>query len=112
MQVSPVRTIASDDWRAAVILRGEFDLANAPELGRELNRHIDAGRRVIRIDARAVEFMDATALHELVAANARCRAEHGSLILTGVPRRMRRLVSLAGLDGVLLTDGAGDRDDN
>jgi anti-sigma B factor antagonist len=104
--IAQVRTAACDEWRAAVVLRGEFDLANADELAAELHRHLDEGRRLIRVDARGVEFMDSTAISELVHASERCRAGHGSLILTGVPRRLRRVLSLAGLDQVLLVDTA------
>jgi anti-sigma B factor antagonist len=111
-----VETTSSDEWRAAIALRGEFDVANARELRAELARHIDDGRRVIRVDARGVVFMDSTAIGELIAASQRCRTEHGSLILTGVPRRLQRLLTVAGLDQMLLVDtaaghepdGAGD----
>lgn len=106
LQVTPVSTVASDEWRAAVVLRGEFDIANAPELAAELDQHIDAGRRVIRVDGSAVDFMDCAAMGALIAASARCSAEHGTLILTGLSRRLRRLLSLAGLDQLLLIDSA------
>lgn len=102
-----MQTISSDDWRAVVQLCGEFDLSNAVELRAELNGHIDAGRRVLHVDAAAVTFVDSTALGELVTASQRCRSENGSLILTGVPERMRRLLMIAGLDHVLLVDTAG-----
>jgi anti-sigma B factor antagonist len=108
VKVTCVQTSSSDEWRAAVSLRGELDVANACELRDELNRHLDQGRRVIRVDARAVEFMDSTAIGELITASERCRNEHGSLILTGVPRRLLRLLTIAGLDQVLLVDSAAD----
>jgi anti-sigma B factor antagonist len=107
-KMTPVETTAFDEWRAAVALHGELDIANAAELRAELNRHLDAGRRVIRVDAQGVEFMDSTAIGELIAASERCRLEHGSLILTNVPARVLRLVSIAGLDRVLLIDTAGN----
>lgn len=110
--IMQVRTAASDEWRAAVILRGEFDVANAADIAAELHRHLDAGRRLIRVDARGVEFMDSTAIGELVRASERCRAAHGSLILTGVPHRLRRVLSLAGLDQLLLVDTATYRDED
>lgn len=109
--MTQIRTAASDEWRAAVVLRGEFDVANAAELATELHRHIDAGRRLIRVDARGIEFMDSTAIGELVTASERCRGEHGSLILVGVPRRLRRVLALAGLDQVLLVDTASCHDE-
>jgi anti-sigma B factor antagonist len=111
MQMIPIQTASCDDWRAVIVLCGEFDVANAGELRLELNRHLDEGRRVIRVDAGGVEFIDSTALGELVNASERCRAEHGSLILTGVTRRMRRLLSVAGLEHVLLVDTANDDDE-
>jgi anti-sigma B factor antagonist len=107
-KMTPVETTAFDEWRAAVALHGELDIANAAELRAELNRHLDAGRRVIRVDAQGVEFMDSTAIGELIAASERCRLEHGSLILTNVPPRVQRLVTIAGLDRVLLIDTAGN----
>ncbi len=105
-KMTTVETTASDDWRAAIALRGEFDLANAAELRAELDRHLDEGRRVLRIDARDVTFMDSTAIGALVATSDRCRGEHGSLILTGVPSRLQRLFAVAGLDQLLLVDSA------
>ncbi len=108
VKMTSVQTTSSDEWRAAVALRGELDVANACELRAELARHLDAGRRVIRVDARYVEFMDSTAIGELITASERCRAEHGSLILTGVPRRLLRLLTIAGLDQILLVDTASN----
>jgi anti-sigma B factor antagonist len=110
VRVTHVRTTACDEWRAAVALHGELDVANAHDLRAELAAHLDAGRRVIRVDARGVEFMDSTAVGELVIASERCAADHGSLILTNVPPRVRRLLRIAGLDQVLLVDTAGDFD--
>ena len=85
-----VRTIASDEWRAAIQLCGELDIANADLLRRELIGHLEAGRRVIRVDTSRVDFMDSTAVGALVEASERCRLEHGSLILTGVRRPLQR----------------------
>jgi anti-anti-sigma factor len=106
VRMTAVRTTAQDEWRAAIELCGELDVAHAEELHRELAGHLDAGRRVIRVDASRVEFMDSTAAGALAAATARCREHHGTLILTGVRRPVQRLLELAGLDRVLLVDTA------
>ena len=108
VRMRSVQTMASDDWRAAIALRGELDIANSDELRAELAGHLAAGRRVIRVDVGALEFMDSTALGELVSASERCIAEQGSLILTHVPGRLKRLIDLADLSHVLLVDTAGD----
>ena len=105
-RLTVVRTTAEDDWRASVELCGELDIANAHQLGDELDRHLRDRRRVIRVDASQVTFMDSTAVGSLVTASARCRDEHGSLILTGVPAQVLRLLKVAGLDQVLLVDSA------
>jgi anti-anti-sigma factor len=106
-RVTRVRTIASDDWRASVALQGELDVANAHELRAELARHLDAGRRVIRVDAQRLDFIDSTALRELMVATQQCTADHGSLILTNVSARLWRVLEVTGLDQALLVDAAG-----
>lgn len=104
--IGEIQTTRSDPWRAAVALRGELDLANAPCLRAELSRHLDAGRRVIRVDAGSVTFIDAAVISELVDASQRCQAERGSLILTNVPARVRHIIEIAGLEALLLIDTA------
>lgn len=106
-RVTRVRTIASDEWRAAIALQGELDVATSDELRTELAKHLDAGRRVIRVDAQRVSFMDSAAIGELIDASRRCAQEHGSLILTNVPPSLWRVLTLTGFDKLLLIDTAG-----
>jgi anti-sigma B factor antagonist len=89
-------------------LHGDIDTAVAGALRTELQRHLDAGRRFIRIDAAGLTFLDSTALAALVTGAERCAGVHGALILTNVPTRMRRIIQISGLDTVLLIDNAGD----
>ena len=106
-RITRVRTIASDDWRAAIVLTGELDVANAHELRTELDEHLDAGRRVIRIDLQQVTFIDSAAIGALISATERCAADHGTLILTNVSPRLYRVLALTGFDKLLLIDTAG-----
>jgi anti-sigma B factor antagonist len=106
-RVTRVRTIASDEWRAAIVLQGELDVANAHELRAEFDQHLDAGRRVIRVDTQRLDFIDSTAIGELIRASQRCTEAHGSLILTNVSARLWRVLKVTGLDSVLLVDTAG-----
>lgn len=105
---APIETTGCDEWRAAIAVRGELDTAIAPTLRAELERHLLAGRRVLRLDVGAVTFIDSEALGELIFASQRCIADRGSLILTKVPPNVRRVVEIAGLAGLLLIDGAGE----
>ena len=100
-----VRTGTCDEWRAVVAVHGELDLNNADDVRAELNRHLDAGRRVLRIDVAGVTFLDSTALGALLEAAERCRQGRGLLILTNVPPRVARLIKIAGLEQLLLIDG-------
>jgi anti-sigma B factor antagonist len=99
-------TVAQDDWRASLELHGEFDAANSDDLRQVLDAHLDAGRRVLRIDTSDVQFMDSTAIGALVHVHSRCADQHGSLIITGVGKRISRLFEITGLDHVLLIDTA------
>ena len=103
-----ITTVAQDEWRASLELSGEFDARNAAELRAALDAHLEAGRRVLRIDTRSVTFIDSSAVGAIVNVHARCQHEHGSLILTGVHSRTARLFEITGLDRVLLIDTAGD----
>lgn len=104
--IGQIQTTRSDTWRAAVALRGELDMASVPSLRAELGRHLEAGRRLIRVDAGSITFIDAAVISELVEASQRCQAERGSLILTNVPARVRHIIEIAGLETLLLIDTA------
>ena len=109
LSTAKIETTASDDWHATVALHGEIDVATAPALRAELQRHIDAGRCFIRIDAGGVTFLDSMAMSALVNEAERCGTAHGALILTKVPPCVRHIIHIAGLDTVLLIDTACDK---
>ena len=94
---------ASDrDGRAHLTLRGELDLATAPQLEQLVNEHIDAGQEVV-VDLRGLEFMDSSGIRVLVAAHARAARVGARLIVvrpeTGHP--VAKIVEVSGLDGEL-----------
>jgi anti-sigma B factor antagonist len=105
LQVS-LETITRDERSVTLALRGEFDLANISIVRIALADHLRHGRCVIRLDMNGVEYLDSTMLGVLVEAHQRCHDKGGSLILIGVPDRVRRVLRIAGLDRLLLTDGA------
>jgi anti-sigma B factor antagonist len=103
-------TIGQDRSRALLRAAGEWDLANAEQLGELLDEQVRAGRRLVRLDVSAVTFIDCACLEVLTGAHRRLLAARGTLVLTGVPARMSRLLHAAGLDGVLLTTEVSDID--
>jgi anti-sigma B factor antagonist len=63
-------SVSDSDGRAVVAVRGELDLATAPELEQAVLERLDAGQDVI-LDLRGLQFMDSSGLRVLVAAHAR-----------------------------------------
>ena len=92
------------DGRAVVVIRGELDLATAPDLEAVVTELLDEGQDVV-VDLRELAFMDSTGLRVLVAAHARVeRADGGPTFvvvrpLPGAP--IQRILAIAGVDSVL-----------
>jgi anti-anti-sigma factor len=91
---------ASDrDGRAHLTLRGELDLATAPELEHIVNDRLDAGSDVV-VDLRGLEFMDSSGIRVLVAAHARA-ARTGTRLIVVRPAAgsaVSKIVEVSGLD--------------
>jgi len=85
-----------------LVLDGELDLACADRLRSALDAQLRSGRRHVRVDAARVRFVDGTVLGVLFEAHSQLLARGGTLVLTGTPERVQRLLQLTGLDRVLL----------
>jgi anti-anti-sigma factor len=90
---------ADRDGRAHLTLRGELDLATAPELEQLVNERIDASQEVV-IDLRGLDFMDSSGIRVLVAAHARAgRAGARLFIVRPEPgSAVAKILEVAGLD--------------
>ena len=90
------------DGRAVVVIRGELDLATAPDLEAAIAERLDAGQNVV-VDLRELAFMDSTGLRVLVAAHARVEGGEQSLLIVR-PRpgaTIERILAIAGVENVL-----------
>jgi anti-sigma B factor antagonist len=105
-ELAPIVAESVNNWQVRIVLSGEIDGAVAPLLRAELARHLAAGRRVVRLDARRLDFIDTTALGVLLEMHWRCLRAGGTLLLSGVHDPLRRLLTITGLDAVLLVDRA------
>jgi anti-anti-sigma factor len=84
--------------RAVVLIRGELDLATAPDLERVVSEHLEAQRDVV-VDLRELEFMDSTGLRVLVAAHTRVRDGQRFLVVrppAGGP--IAKILTIAGVE--------------
>ena len=69
---------SDSDGRAVVTIRGELDLATAPDLETVVLERLDAGQDVV-LDLRELQFMDSSGLRVLVTAHARAADGDGGL---------------------------------
>jgi anti-sigma B factor antagonist len=101
-------SISDRDGRAVVVIRGELDLATAPDLEAAIQERLDDGQDVV-VDLRELEFMDSTGLRVLVAAHAHVEGtEQRFLIVRPLPgASIERILAVAGVEQVLdLVDDA------
>ena len=90
-----------------VAAAGEIDIATAPRLHAEIKDAFASGAEAVRIDLAATTFMDSTGLHVLVEAARRAQALDRELTIARVPPNVRRVIEIAGFEGVLpLSDEA------
>ena len=86
---------------AVVHLRGEIDLAAAPQLQRDLYRAIDRHPgAVVAIDLDGVTSIDATGLGTLVSALGRAVSRGGDIVLVCHAESIRAQLSQCRLDRV------------
>jgi anti-sigma B factor antagonist len=86
------------DGHVVVALRGELDVAGAPEAEAAITALLARGRYLV-IDMSALDFIDCTSLGALVRARARARRGGGDVVLAAPQRCARRLLTVTGQDG-------------
>jgi anti-anti-sigma factor len=103
MAFDPGFSISTSDrgGRAVVLIRGELDLATAPELEKVVGDRLDAGDKVV-VDLRELQFMDSTGLRVLVHAHARAGSE-GRFVVVRPPAGgpIAKILAIAGVERAL-----------
>ncbi|MFD7918850.1 STAS domain-containing protein [Streptomyces sp. NPDC059740] len=89
---------------------GELDLDTARHVRRAAAEVLTGGRTHLRVDVAGVTFCDSSGLSAFLDVHRWAREAGGSLTLTEVPGRLRRLLVLTGLEA-LLTRGPAARSD-
>lgn len=107
----PVMTVAEaekDDGSAEVSLRGELDLASAPQLAAALRRLARPGRTV-RIDLAGLTFMDSTGMRSVLEANRDAQRDGWTLVLGRADETVQRVFSMSGVERMLPFEPEGGR---
>jgi anti-sigma B factor antagonist len=84
------------DEGAVIAVRGEIDMATAPQLRDALLSLIDEGITSIAIDCRELEFLDSSGIGVLIAARNRL-GDDGVLALQSPPAHIRKVLELTGV---------------
>ena len=80
-------------------MKGEIDLATAPELRRQLEELADSDLSTLTVDLSGVTFIDSSGLGVLVGFSQRLREQnrHEILILAGLQGPVRKVFDITGL---------------
>lgn len=100
-----IETVRLDDRRAHVKVRGDLDVSTAAALWAVLQSHLTAGRRFLRLDLSAVDFLDAAAVTAIVEVHHEALYRRGTLVVAGVNACVARVLSLTGVDQTLFIAG-------
>jgi anti-sigma B factor antagonist len=88
--------LTSEDAGTLISVRGEVDMATAPQLRDVLNQVIQAGSQRIVLDCRALAFLDSSGIGVLVAARNRL-GEAGEIVLDSPPAHVRKVLEITGV---------------
>lgn len=86
----------AEDDGASVALRGDVDMATAPQLRDTLLALVDAGTTRIELDCRDLAFLDSSGIGVLIAVRKRL-GDGGSLTLVAPPAHVRKVLELTGV---------------
>jgi anti-anti-sigma factor len=85
-------------------VRGELDIASAPDLARALDVLVPAEQRVLVLDLAELTFLDCAGMRPIRSALCALRCQGGTLVIRHPQPLVERALRLAGL-GEALEDG-------
>jgi anti-sigma B factor antagonist len=87
-----------------VVLKGELDMATAPELSQRLEELVATGQHEVTLDLGGLEFMDSQGIKALLKARETLRSHGGGLRVRAPQPLVARVLETTGLL-TMLTDG-------
>ncbi|HEX5587798.1 MAG TPA: STAS domain-containing protein [Acidimicrobiia bacterium] len=87
---------AGGDDELLVAVRGEIDMASAPQLRELLESAIEGGVTRVVLDCRGLEFLDSSGIGVLVAARKRL-GDAGELVIDSPPAHVRKVLDITGV---------------
>jgi anti-sigma B factor antagonist len=97
--------IARDDGRATVAIAGDLDMDGALRLEPQLDALLgDPQLDLLVLDLASVDFIDSVGLSVLIETHTRAQSGGPRLEITRPSANVRRIVRLAGYEGILPLD--------
>jgi anti-sigma B factor antagonist len=84
-----------------VVLSGEADATTLPLLREVLAEQLEAGARLLTVDASGLSFLDSASMRVLVLAARALRGRHGRLVFARPQPVVARLLEITGADRLL-----------
>lgn len=96
-----IRVVPETDEIVAICLEGEFDLANAPALGDEIDRALESGHHLI-FDLSQATFIDSSVIRALMRAVKAVSGRKQALVLQlGTAAIVERLLEIVKIEQVM-----------
>ena len=89
------------DEGASVVVRGEVDMATAPQLRDTLLGLVDGGATHIALDCRGLDFLDSSGIGVLLWAHHRLEAAGGHLVVVNARGAVARTLDITGASRIL-----------
>ncbi|MDD4680161.1 MAG: STAS domain-containing protein [Clostridia bacterium] len=98
MDIQQVWDEKTGSWN--VILGGEIDIYNAPELKSKLLKLVDENKGNIQFDCTDLKYIDSTGLGVLISALRNVKEYDGDIIIQNLQPYIFKIFSITGLDKV------------
>lgn len=85
----------------AIVLSGDLDSTSAPEFGRQIQAHLDAGHTKIIIDCRNIGYISSLGIGSLITLQTRLRRHGGEVKLAAVHGAVMEILRLMRIDKIL-----------
>jgi anti-anti-sigma factor len=95
-----ISVVGHADCSAKLRLFGVLDLATTQQLAAAADKALAGGHKQLRLDLSRVSFCDGAGIGGIIEARRTATACGGSLMLTGLSPRMRKVFHIVGVDAL------------
>lgn len=105
MDIHQIWNEQTNSWN--VVLAGEIDIYNAPELKNSLLQLVEVNKGNINIDCADLKYIDSTGLGVLISALRNVKEYDGDIIIRNLQPYIYKIFSITGLDKVFTIEVQG-----